>query len=300
MAARQAQQYVQQQPAQGFFDFAGFNFSDEFNAALDNQLNLNGAGLLGNAAAVAAVVVSNSNNNNNTSSSSGMMVGHCPTSTGTGGSTNQMVNSIVGLPSPPISSPAELSLPSPPSFTSNGSGGSPPGTPLTPIIITGPSPTPLLHLHPPGTPGLISPRSHNSRSSLAHSPASVDSGCGGGSGRPSTQHARHSSGGSTSSSVNDITSISSLQVRVSILQQRVSIHLMICSSSLVSATATTPPLAPTTYRCQLYYTQPPPRRLLFSLFLSFFLTLSTPTLIPSFIILFLLLMHQPESFQSLF
>ncbi|CAG7823388.1 unnamed protein product, partial [Allacma fusca] len=163
------QQFVQH-PTNDFFNF-GFNFTDDFSA-LDNQLNINPT-LLGNPVA----------------SSNSSIIGHCPS--------NQMVNSIVGIPSPPISSPADISLPSPPSFT-NGSGGSPPGTPLTPLIITG-----------PGTPGL-SPRSHNSRS-MAHSPSSSIS--------STTPHRRHSSGSST----NDITNISSLGVRVSVLQQRLGI-----------------------------------------------------------------------------
>jgi len=167
---QQQQQHHQQQQHQGnndFFNFGGFNFSDEFNAALDHQLNLN-------ASVLNTPVTSNSSSNNNS------LGHHVP-------SAQQIVNSIAGLPSPPTSSPAQLSLPSPHSCT-NGSGGSPPGTPLTPLTDYGtPGPSPSMD-HSPST-------SHQSRPR------------------------RHSSG----SSVNDITSIPSLQVRLPVVQQRVSI-----------------------------------------------------------------------------
>lgn len=164
------QQFVQQ-PTNEFFSFGGFNFSDEFSAALDSQLNLN-TSLLG------APVGNNS--------SSIAPLGHC--------SSQQMVTSIVGLPSPPTSSPTQISLPSPPSYT-NDSVDSPPGTPLTLITDHGtPGPSPSFF-------------------GLAHSPGSSSN-------TSQAPHRRHSSG----SSVNDISSIPSLQVRVSILQQRVSMQ----------------------------------------------------------------------------
>ncbi|ODN02314.1 Protein ovo, partial [Orchesella cincta] len=175
------QQFVQQ-PTNDFFNFGGFNFSDEFSAALDNQLSLNPS-LLG------APVVNNS--------SSIVPLGHC--------SSQQMVNSIVGLPSPSISSPAQISLHSPPSCT-NDSVDSPPGTPFTPITDHGtPGPSPSFY-------------------GMAHSPGSSSN-------ASQAPHRRHSSG---SSSVNDISSIPSLQVRVNILQQRVS-NLMFLFSRPITA-----------------------------------------------------------------
>lgn len=185
------QQFVQQ-PTNDFFNFGGFNFSDEFNAALDNQLSLN-------TSLLSAPVVSSS-------SSPIAPLGHC--------SSQQMVNSIVGLPSPPISSPNQMSLPSPPSYT-NDSIDSPPGTPFTSITDRGtPGPSPSFHgFH-------------------AHSPGSSSSIV------SQATHRRHSSG----SSVNEISGIPSLQVRVGVLQNRVS-NLMF---SFLDPTLQTQKLKPNT------------------------------------------------------
>ncbi|XP_021954041.1 protein glass isoform X2 [Folsomia candida] len=151
------QQFMQQQ-TNDFFNFGGFNFSDEFSAALDNQLSLNPSLL--NTATLP-------------SSTSSSIMGSS--------SSTQMVTSIAGFPFPPVpSSLAKIFLPSPQSNNNESMDDNP--FPHDVLDHHRAMPTSLSGTHSPGSSG------QSSRSSRRHSSGSSASG--GLSGRVSAQRQR--------------------------------------------------------------------------------------------------------------